>query len=501
MGPIRSGRFVRRPDSYHRYESAWSCLNKFVYQNRFALRDVIGLVAERSGDKPVTWGRLNQDLNTAKGFDFDRLARALEIEVNQAELMFTDRWLLPQKPLTSIWLRFCPTCIASGFHTPLFQYNLFLTCPWHKLSLEDRCPSCHHPVDYTFGKESTLHPYGCKRCGNSLWNEISTWNWPRITGSEREGVLESYLTWRDSFNNSMTGWNKEVTPSYNLFDERSPEDPGTSSIEFWAHCHLPMPPALRAAFPRPPNTRTVTFIRGARAQRKAASNAEPDKKVLLLIADRYIGDDCTAVIKAINRQLKKQLFRKHRMCMRGSYRPVVEGPTRSRSLVRHVFVCPWHEAYLCWHAHWFSRPDSATGYATLSPRLDARVRHWAGMVTSMSSLERVRWITRRLLGEEALSVFRESHLHARSSFEEGYARLRPQLVVKRKSEPHFYIHRNGENSDAIFIAYPLTVELLQGATSYSKSHGVAMARARSEIIHSIAVARPGAHIEGYKWRL
>lgn len=119
----------------------------------------------------------------------------------------------------------------------------------------------------------------------------------------------------------------------------------------------------------------------------------------------------------------------------------------------------------------------------------------------MESLVKVRWIVRRLLGEEVLSVFRDSYLHSRTSFQEGYGRLRPQLQVERKTGPHFYIHNDGANRDAIFVAYPLTVVLLQDAMSFSKPHGVAMARARSEIIHNIAVARPGAHIEGYEWRL
>ena len=501
MGAIQPVRFVRRPDSYHRYESAWSCLNKFVYQNCFALRDVIGLVAERSGDKPVTWGRLQQDLNTAKGFDLDRLANTLEIEVSQVEWMFTDRWLLPQKSPTSAWLRFCPTCIASGFHTPLFQYYLFLTCPWHQLPLQQQCPSCNHAMDYSFGKESALHPYGCKRCGNSLWSEISTWNWPGSTGSERESVLESYLIWRDSFNNSMIGWNREVTPTYNLVKDLSTDDPATFGVEYWGHQHLPMPRILREAFARPPDARTAVYIRGTPTRPKRESSAKLDEEVLCRIAERHIGDDCTAVLKAINRLLKKHLFRKHRMCVQSSYQPIVEGPSKSTSLVRHIFICPWHEAYLCWHAYWFSRPDSTKGYSTLSPRLDARVRRWSAMVRSMADLERARWIARRLLGEEALSVFRESCLDARSKFRDGYGRLRPQLTIERKSGPHFFINHDEATPDTIFVAYPPTFVLLEEAMSYSKAHGPAVTRARFGIIRDISITRPGSYTEGYKWRL
>lgn len=505
VGNGREIRFVRRPGSYGIYESAWSCLHKFASQNHLTHRDVVELVAIRtSAGRAVTWGKLQRDLNTSYGFDLERLAGVLELDQGNVSSMFTEHWTIPKDTAGFIYLRFCPKCIENGFHTALFQYELFQRCPWHNVPLKDGCPACGHFVYYTFDKESASNPYGC-RCGEQLWKGVLTLEWPQNTPKLAEDSLNEYLAWKQIIDSSISEWNKALGVKVRSIIRGPRTDPSTKSLEYLAHQHMPMSQRLRNSISKVPNIRTVLYTCGIKPQKlkNLSSTRDTDSEVLKRVAERHIADDCTAIIKSINRRIKKSLLSRHRQCLVGSYEQMIEGPTRSASLSRHIFVCPWHEAYLCWHAHWFNEPGSsnANEFSTLSKRLDTQIQRWTHMVKSISELPKVRWVIRHVIAEQALSVFRESLLQARDTYSENHAILRTRLTIDTQTSPHFYLREEDNEAVTLFLAYPGVIELLQEAKSFPKNHGKEALRGRASVIQSTALRRPGTYVEGSNWRL
>ena len=504
MGNGREIRFVRRPGSYGIYESAWSCLHKFTSQNHLTCRDVVGLVASRtSSGRPVTWGRLQRDLNTSYGFDMGRLAGVLELDQSNLASMFTEYWTIPKETSGSIYLRFCPVCIEDGFHTALFQYKLFARCPWHDVSLEDGCPSCGHFINYTFDKETASNPYGCS-CGERLWKGLHAWDWSRNKLDLAEDSLDEYLSWKELLLASTSEWNKAFGVLNNSISRGPLADPSANSLEYLAHYHEPMPQRLRRSISKTPTVRTIIYTCGisSRSTQTYARTRNSDAGVIKRIAERYIADDCTAIIKSINRRIKKSLLTRHRLCLTGSYQLMIEGPNRSAFPPRHIFACPWHEAYRCWRAHWFDESGRITSvFSTLSRRLDNLIQHWAHMVTSISELPKARWIIRHVVTEQALSEFRESLIQARNGYSEDYVRLRMNLSIDVQSEPHFYLRDTDEESIALFVAYPGVIKQLQDAEFFPKNHGKEVQRTRANVIRATALRRPGTHWERPNWRL
>ncbi len=64
-------------------------------------------------------------------------------------------------------LRFCPRCLASGFHSVLMQFPLFARCPIHRLTLVDHCNTCGCAIEYAW-PDSALKAFHCA-CGATLW--------------------------------------------------------------------------------------------------------------------------------------------------------------------------------------------------------------------------------------------------------------------------------------------------------------------------------------------
>lgn len=80
-------------------------------------------------------------------------------------LCASERWRsIPlQNRLMSPTLRYCPSCLAMGYHSMLFQHLAVDHCPGHGIGLADRCPQCEEPHTPTL-RGVMKRPFECKKC-------------------------------------------------------------------------------------------------------------------------------------------------------------------------------------------------------------------------------------------------------------------------------------------------------------------------------------------------
>lgn len=92
-------------------------------------------------------------------------------------------------------LRYCPSCLAQGFHSPLCQIEGLEVCPAHGDTLRNTCGHCDAPMPrYAWDRAfSHIHsPMHCKQCGQPFgqaWAVASHLKWRPMPGAELYGKL------------------------------------------------------------------------------------------------------------------------------------------------------------------------------------------------------------------------------------------------------------------------------------------------------------------------
>ncbi len=61
-------------------------------------------------------------------------------------------------------LHWCPQCVKSGYHSPLFQLPLVYECPAHHCPLESECPRCRSAFPYQVVTNSAIPLFCCPAC-------------------------------------------------------------------------------------------------------------------------------------------------------------------------------------------------------------------------------------------------------------------------------------------------------------------------------------------------
>lgn len=138
-----------RRDWHIKWESAWTLLWKFSYLNQLTARELTTLVISRTcGKRSAILSKPQVDLRDGTVFDFAVLATILRVD----QSVVRDAFLYNIAPGTvlrsSEFLRWCDACMASGFHTPLFQICTTHVCPLHRHTLRDRCTHCNQKIPY-----------------------------------------------------------------------------------------------------------------------------------------------------------------------------------------------------------------------------------------------------------------------------------------------------------------------------------------------------------------
>lgn len=150
-------------------ESAWTLLWKFALLNQVTAREVARLsVSSRCGRRVTMCAKPNVDLRDGNMFDLETLSGMFRVPKSIMRRAFLFE-VLPGSALRSRdFLRWCPECMARGFHSPLYQMRLTRTCPLHNRPLIDRCLHCAQQIPYKMTREFMASPFKCPHCGIGL---------------------------------------------------------------------------------------------------------------------------------------------------------------------------------------------------------------------------------------------------------------------------------------------------------------------------------------------
>jgi hypothetical protein len=88
--------------------------------------------------------------------------------------------------------RYCPACLATGYHTLLHQLPWFHECPWHRCALLTECPLCHAPTttqaDWLI--DANLR---CRTCGHDVLITERAISAASLAPKGAQAFLDAYL--------------------------------------------------------------------------------------------------------------------------------------------------------------------------------------------------------------------------------------------------------------------------------------------------------------------
>lgn len=94
-------------------------------------------------------------------------------------------------------LRFCPTCLRSGYHAALFQLDGVELCPIHEEPIIDRCIKCQRPTPrFALDYRGSFPAFSCPHCramlagGENLDLRPSEW-----VGQDNVTPVQAFHTW------------------------------------------------------------------------------------------------------------------------------------------------------------------------------------------------------------------------------------------------------------------------------------------------------------------
>jgi hypothetical protein len=138
--------FCWRPHWSSRFESLWSLLRKFAHLNAINHYEVLKLFKCNDVSQRIDHSRwcLRADLRHFGALDPLRLSTILGSDGRDIAEATVLKFVQEHEAgiLTSEFLRFCPTCIYQGFHSPIHQLLFLANCPAHGDRLVIRCTEC-----------------------------------------------------------------------------------------------------------------------------------------------------------------------------------------------------------------------------------------------------------------------------------------------------------------------------------------------------------------------
>jgi hypothetical protein len=173
----------------HPHASLWIVYLRFLILNLPSsgqLNEHLGL---NSSTNQASWSR--DPLSNSGASFMQRLSRILNDPISA--MGYSDHWQLPMPSRGAFgrFHRYCPSCLAQGFHTILFSINGLSVCPAHGEKLGG-CWNCGRSAH--IDRWLNFHGPGVRcRCGIVLIRDDAVRK--PIRDMAREGELDSILSW------------------------------------------------------------------------------------------------------------------------------------------------------------------------------------------------------------------------------------------------------------------------------------------------------------------
>jgi len=337
---------------FQQYESAYCCLNKVAWLNRMNGRTLRGLLvdAENATSKP-DWSKEGVDLNTEVGLSTTALEKLLQIRPESSAERFTgfyDYFVTGGGDLTprqyAPFLRYCPKCIETGFHTPLTQLRQVRACPAHSTLLIEACPVCGEALPYSLTTASISRPFACKN-GHSVWRHIGEAIHLETRDPLCAEAIENYLMFRDELGGatSQHAWGLSLQArSENRLDSlRAPPSPA-----YWTHYTTAQPPT--GMFPHVSKKyQRFQFLfddtSGVQEEPPDSSREAKRKAAMAVLANV---DPFAPLLQSVSastaRSILKRAGRNHRQCFHMTHEAAKDLMNRQK------MPCRFAQAFIVW---------------------------------------------------------------------------------------------------------------------------------------------------------
>lgn len=169
MPKMRDTGYCWRPECTYPYESLRSLLGKFMLLNHISLAQVNQIDWYGSSNKGPYTITVNSNLLTKNIFTtkIDQVSFGTILGLSEEQIRFsTIEPFLSNVAYEKSSLRYCPSCLAVGYHSPFHQLEIFSRCPIHQERLQKTCIACHSLMNYVPSSGDCLSPFSCPRCGH-----------------------------------------------------------------------------------------------------------------------------------------------------------------------------------------------------------------------------------------------------------------------------------------------------------------------------------------------
>lgn len=414
--PLTSQAFCWRPDSIGPYESLWSIFRKLAQLNATTTSGVIELLKAGRVISPGLKYNHTLDLLRFGSIDREQLAQFLQLDPERVYQASAFAYVKEQEiaSLASEYLRYCPTCLRAGFHSPLHQFLFLKRCPAHPQErLTKRCATCKRgavPYDMrtvrsqpAIGGECCLKTYG--REGKSLTKEIQT----------QFGAVAQLLDRRCQM--------KTVDQPVERWLGPQPQSAGSRPklfdlIGYWQDLLAPVGPAQRTR-------RDGLVAPESKSAQHITIASHPASQSLDFRSSFILERSLLAVYKSIYRRMTNTHLRPHRSCINC----LMQRMWSDRALaLNRGRICPQAHAFVLWRM-FFERVQSPNQLTS-----KYRGRHLLAMVYwDLPCFDLPRRVKYRLFALECLAVFEECLLltqrfHSKDSFSFNTGRVRQERL-------------------------------------------------------------------------
>lgn len=173
------------------FESPESSLLKFAWANVLTTKQAASVFQTALNGRDPSQA-LNLPPNWARWIDAYRDTADVFSRRLVCACLSGDDWLL----FETGFLRFCPICLASGYHSWWHQCHLHSICLVHGCRLQDRCTTCGSQVFLqNGGRLGMREPYICSECFNPIAGVEPTWDAIDDSPAIRHVLVARYLPW------------------------------------------------------------------------------------------------------------------------------------------------------------------------------------------------------------------------------------------------------------------------------------------------------------------
>lgn len=334
---------------FRRFESAYSCIHKIAWLNHIGGKIIRSVLAGPSaGQSDVTWTKEGVDLNTATHLSIPALETLLQLRDEGIEERFTPFYdFLPRTSVEqkrqyySPVLRYCPKCIAEGFHSPLSQLSHVRACPIHGELLLDACQICGEQIQYALTVSSLNKPFACKN-GHTLWSGIANSIHLDSPSADTFETINNYLKFREEIHNKAirNAWGFSISTRV---ENRKEPFRATPSPSYWNYYVASRPPVGMFVFVQKSFTRTVISLDKSMlaniTDNKMSKNAVTMKLLMNVDPNAHLLHECS---QAVSRKLLRKALPYHRQCLHMPHDAIRDLLDRRR------MPCDFMESFVAW---------------------------------------------------------------------------------------------------------------------------------------------------------